>query len=265
MANKIYHVDAFTTSLFKGNPAGVYISDRLPSESFMQSIAMEMNLSETAFIAPEGDSYIIRFYTPEAEIALCGHATLSSSHILYELGLATEKIVFNSKVGPLNIRKEGDLIIMNFPQYKRRKIDPPSLFADAAGCTPLELYECDHNWKMALLKDEKSVREASPDFQAIRKIGFGDLIITAPSQLSEYDFVVRVFVPELGINEDPVTGSAHCALTPFWAERTGRTSFKSLQLSRRTGELFVKVVGNRVEVAGMAVTFSTAELNIQQD
>lgn len=260
MSKIIYHVDAFSDSPFKGNPAGVMISDRLPPAKIMQEIAMELNLSETAFVAPEGDHFIIRFYTTEAEIALCGHATLSASHILFELGEAERSIVFNSKVGPLNIRKEKDLIVMNFPQYSYRRIEIPQSLIDGAGFTPVELYECDYNWKLALLNNEQEVRDASPDFQAINRAGFGDLIITAPASLKNYDFVVRCFVPELGIYEDPVTGSAHCALTPFWAARTGRQSFRSIQLSRRTGELFVSMAGERVEVAGRAVTFSKAEI-----
>ncbi|TFH33485.1 MAG: PhzF family phenazine biosynthesis protein [Bacteroidia bacterium] len=262
ISNTIYHVDAFTGIPFRGNPAGVLISDLLPHTGMMQNIAMEMNLSETAFVAPEGENYIIRFYTPEAEIALCGHATLSASHILFELGMASDRITFYSKVGELSVRKEKEMIVMNFPQYSYRRIDIPQLFVDGAGFTPVELYECDHNWKMAILTNEQEVRDASPDFQAIKRAGFGDLIITARSYSSDYDFVVRCFVPEMGINEDPVTGSAHCALTPYWAEKTGKVSFRSMQLSKRTGKLFVSMAGDRVEVAGTAVTFSRAEIMI---
>lgn len=262
MKNIIYHVDAFTSVHFKGNPAGVMISDKLPPVELMQNIAMEMNLSETAFVAPGGDHYTIRFYTPEAEIALCGHATLSASHILYELGLAEKEIKFDSKVGRLDIRREGDLITMNFPQYGFRKIDIPESLVKAAGFRPAELYECDHNWKMALLDDQEEVKNANPDFQGINRAGFGDLIITAKSSTPGYDFVVRCFVPEKGINEDPVTGSAHCALTPFWSGKTGKQSFRSLQMSDRTGELFVRMVGERVEVSGRAITFSKAEMMI---
>lgn len=262
MSNYIYHVDSFAEKLFSGNPAGVMITDSMPSVDLMQKIAMEMNLSETAFVVPDGDRFIIRFYTPEAEIALCGHATLASSHILYELGLAENEILFDSQVGPLKIRRDIDLIIMNFPAYGYRRIDIPDSLVKGAGFIPEELYECDHNWKLALLSNEEAVRKASPDFAAIRKAGFGDLIITAPSSDDKYDFVVRCFVPELGINEDPVTGSAHCALTPFWSGKTGKKEFRSIQLSKRTGELFVSMAGNRVEVAGHAITFSKAEVNL---
>jgi PhzF family phenazine biosynthesis protein len=262
MSKIIYHVDAFTESIFRGNPAGVMISDTLPGVEMMQKIANEMNLSETAFVAPDGDKYIIRFYTPEAEIALCGHATLSASHILFEIGMAGNSIKFESKAGPLEIRKEDGRIVMNFPRYNYSEANIPQSLVKAAGFNPLELYNCDYNWKMALLKDEDEVRNASPDIQGLMAAGFGDLIITAPATTPGYDFVVRCFVPELGIIEDPVTGSAHCALTPFWAEKTGKSAFRSLQVSKRTGVLDVKMAGSRVEVAGKAVTFSRAEILI---
>lgn len=262
MSRTIFQIDAFTDTPFKGNPAGVMICDTLPSADYMQNIAMEMNLSETAFVVPDKGGFIIRFYTPEAEIDLCGHATLSSAHILFEQGLAAGSLEFSSKAGPLHIRSEGNLIVMNFPKYSYTRCDVPEELVSAAGFTPVELYDCDYNWKLALLKDEQEVREARPDFHAIQRAGFGDLIITAPSSSPEYDFVVRCFVPEMGINEDPVTGSAHCVLTPFWSKRTGKNSFTSYQASRRGGFLKVNMAGERVEVAGRALTIMKGELYV---
>lgn len=262
MNRTIFQVDAFTDKPFSGNPAGVMICETLPPVDYMQNIAMEMNLSETAFLAPENGRYIIRFYTPEQEIELCGHATLSSAHILFEQGIAAGTIEFSSKAGPLHIRQKGDLIVMNFPKYSYTRRDVPDELIRAAGFTPVELYDCDYNWKLALLKDEQEVREARPDFNALQSAGFGNLIVTAHSSAPEYDFVVRCFVPEMGINEDPVTGSAHCVLTPFWSERTKKHSFSSYQASRRGGSLEVSMVGDRVEVAGRALTMMRGELYV---
>lgn len=262
MRRTIYQVDAFTKTPFRGNPAGVMICDTLPGQEFMHNIAMEMNLSETAFLCPDNGRFKIRFHTPEKEIDLCGHATLSSAHILFEQGMATDNIEFSSKAGPLHIRREGGLIVMNFPKYSLSRRDIPDELVRGAGFTPLELYDCDYNWKLALLKDEEEVRNACPDFNAIRKAGFGDLIITALSSSSDYDFVVRCFVPEMGIDEDPVTGSAHCALTPFWSEKAGRKNFRSYQASSRGGYLDVSLKSDRVEIAGSAVTVMKGEFLI---
>lgn len=262
MSRTIYQVDAFTTTPFRGNPAGVMICDTLPDQNYMHNIAREMNLSETAFLCPDNGRFKIRFHTPEKEIDLCGHATLSSAHILFEEGLASGDIEFSSKAGPLHIRKEGNQIVMNFPKYSYNRRDIPDELVRGAGFTPLELYDCDYNWKLALLKDEVEVRDARPNFNAIREAGFGDLIITALSSSGDYDFVVRCFVPEMGIDEDPVTGSAHCALAPFWSEKLGRKSFRSYQASSRGGFLDVSIMGERVEIAGSAVTVLKGEFLI---
>ena len=258
----IYHVDAFTDEPFKGNPAGVMITKNEIDTSSMQLIAAEMNLSETAFLNRIDGGYRIRFYTPESEIDLCGHATLSSAHILYETGQvgSEEPIKLFSKAGELLIRRSGNRIIMNFPAYTLKKVDIPEAFMEAVGFRALELYECDYGWKLALLESEDNVRSAVPDSGALKKAGLGSLIITAPGKSPGYDFVVRCFVPELGVYEDPVTGSAHCALTPFWSGKTGRSEFRSLQVSKRTGRLEVKLLGNRVEITGEAITVMKASL-----
>lgn len=260
----IYHVDAFTSEPFKGNPAGVCLLVNQPSMEWMQNIAMEMNLSETAFVFPADGIRNIRFFTPEAEVDLCGHATLSASHIIYETKSAgeDEEIRFSSKAGILAVRKKGDWITMNFPLYPLEKRDIPADFARLTGKKPLGLYRAGYGWTLALLGDEEEVRSISPDFQAMRHSEFGDLIVTAPSSDPAFDFCVRCFAPALGINEDPVTGSAHCALVPFWNGKTGKTRFVSHQVSKRGGILKVELTGNRVEIAGQAITVYRAELSL---
>lgn len=258
----IYHVDAFASEPFKGNPAGVMISDSEVNPVMMQLIASEMNLSETAFLNRVSDGYRIRFYTPASEIDLCGHATLSSAHILFENGLVPEKdtIKFYSKAGELYVRKSGKLIVMDFPVYSVSRIDVPDNIAEITGFPVQELYECSYGWKLALLESEDMVKRAAPDQAKLLKGGFGDLIITAKGNPPKYDFVVRCFVPELGIYEDPVTGSAHCALAPFWKTKTGREEFISYQVSKRRGKLKVKLVGKRVEISGEAITIMRSEM-----
>lgn len=264
MNNIIYHVDAFTSEPFTGNPAGVLITSGALTEEYMQLMAAELNLSETAFLTPQNGGYRIRFYTPETEIDLCGHATLSAAHMLYELGLvSTDSVIFfDSKAGPLEVSVTDNLYILNFPVYSLEKIDIPDELVKASGLKPLELYRSDYDWHLALLATEKELTDASPDFSALKKSGFGNLIITAESNHENIDFVVRCFVPGMGINEDPVTGSAHCALTPFWTARTGRDEFTSYQASKRGGYLRVKLDGERVYIAGNAVTIMQSELKI---
>jgi PhzF family phenazine biosynthesis protein len=260
----IYQVDAFTVSPFKGNPAGVCILQNEPSAEWMQNMAMEMNLSETAFVFPAEGRRNIRFYTPAAEINLCGHATLSASHIMYEQGFAAagEEIRFLSKAGELIITKSGDWITMNFPAYPLKKIEITPEFKKITRLDAIELYEAGHGWTLSLMKDEKSVRTAMPDLAAMKNSRFGDMIITAQSEDPQYDFCVRCFAPALGIDEDPVTGSAHCALVPFWSERTGKKEFISHQVSKREGILKVVLKDNRVDISGQAVTVFKAELYV---
>jgi PhzF family phenazine biosynthesis protein len=258
----IYQVDAFTTQPFKGNPAGVCILDHEPDASWMQNVAMEMNLSETAFVFPGKNIWIIRYYTPETEMKLCGHATLSSSHILYETGMArsNEEIHFSSKAGELTIRKNGEWISMNFPVYPVDKMKMTPEFKKVTGLEAQELYSAGFGWTLALMNNEDEVKNMNPHFSLMKNSAFGDLIVTAPSNDPAYDFCVRCFAPAVGINEDPVTGSAHCALAPFWSEKTGKKQFNSHQISKREGILKVKLNGERVEISGQAKTIFKAEL-----
>jgi PhzF family phenazine biosynthesis protein len=264
ITKSIYQVDAFTSEPFKGNPAGVCILDYEPSGSWMQNIAMEMNLSETAFVFPGTGCWMIRFFTPLTEVELCGHATLSASHILYESCIIKDnmEILFSSKAGDLLITKHGDWITMNFPSYKLEKMDIIPEFEDLTGIKPQELYRTGFGWILALLKNENEVRNMTPAFSLMKNSALGDLIVTSESEDPEYDFCVRCFFPALGIDEDPVTGSAHCALVPFWNMKTGRNEFVSHQISKRAGVLKVSLIDERVEISGQAITVLKAELYV---
>jgi PhzF family phenazine biosynthesis protein len=254
---ELYQVDAFTNEPFKGNPAGVCILNSPMSAELMQSIALEMNLSETAFLEKIKEGYSIRFFTPATEVKLCGHASLSSGHILYETGRVKpgERIMFRAKASDLQINKEEDWIKMNFPTYSVQKAEIPDILEKAVGFKPVEFYRSDEDRTIVLAATEEEIVGAQPNFDLINKHDIGRLVIvTAKSSSSDYDFVVRCFVPKVGINEDPVTGSANVVLAPFWNMKTGKTEFKSKQVSKRTGLLKIKLVGNRVEIMGQAVT-----------
>jgi len=262
--NIIYQVDAFTTEPFKGNPAGVCILDKEPDAAWMQNIAMEMNLSETAFVFPGENCLIIRYYTPEAEIKLCGHATLSASHIIYETGMVSidKEILFLSKAGELHIVKQGKMITMNFPVFPLEKIEITSEFKMITGIHPQELYRAGYGWTLAVMKNEKEVRNLKPHFSLMKESIYGDIIVTAQSEDPAFDFCVRCFAPAVGIDEDPVTGSAHCALGPYWSEKTGKKDLNSHQISKREGILKVSLKGTRVEISGQAKTVFKAELYV---
>ena len=265
MSNKtIYQVDAFSKSPFKGNPAAVIIADETFSAETMQQLAMEMNLSETAFVFPRKNHFKIRYFTPTVEVPLCGHASLSAAHILYETGMVADNdtISFKAQKSEISIIKEGDWISMNFPKYQLNRMNTPENFKALTGVAPIEMWASDDNWVIAVVETEEEVRQAQPQFEAMVKNGLGELMITAKSQSGHADFVVRCFAPASGINEDPVTGSAHCALTPLWSAKTGKTEMISHQLSYRSGTLRVKLLGDRVEIKGQALTIFKASLNI---
>lgn len=261
-AKIVYHVDAFTNEPFKGNPAGVCFVEKDTSEEWMQKIAAEINLSETAFIVPGKKVSGIRYFTPVAEVPLCGHATLSASHIMYEKKMVNpdEEIIFHAKAGKLKIRKEGDWVTMNFPAYEVNEAPVPEEIEAIIGTKPIEFYKSAFGWTLFLIKNEQLVRDMKPDFRIMRNSEYGDMIVTAKSEEPEFDFCVRCFAPALGIDEDPVTGSAHCALVPFWNMKTGKKDFTSHQVSKRSGILKVSLKGDRVEISGQAITISKGEL-----
>jgi PhzF family phenazine biosynthesis protein len=260
----IFQVDAFTDKPFKGNPAGVMIVTEEVSSEWMQNIALEMNLSETAFVFPGKNDFQIRYFTPTEEVPLCGHATLASSHIIYELGLKLlgETIKFKAKGADLTIKRENDWIIMDFPKYPIQKTDIHKDFKRLVGFDPIEMYISAYDWVIAIAETESEILHSEPNFTLLTEKGLGHLMITSKSDSKQADFVVRCFVPIVGINEDPVTGSAHCALTPLWAEKLGKIELNSLQLSRRTGHLKVRLNGDRVEIKGKALTIFEAKMKI---
>jgi len=258
----IYQVDAFTSAPFTGNPAGVCILENLMPDNWMQNIAAELHVSETAFISAGREGYDIRFFTPESEVPLCGHATLSSAHIMFERGIARrdDEIHFSSKAGKLKVRYSDGWIIMNFPSYRLSQVPVPDDIAKYTGIIPEELYRTDHGWILALLNKEEELLKLNPDFKAMKNSEYGDLIVTSPSSDPDFDFCVRCFAPALGIDEDPVTGSAQCALVPFWHSKTGKTDFVSHQVSRRGGILKGSLLDSRIEIAGQAKTVFRADL-----
>ena len=260
----IFQVDAFTDRPFKGNPAGVMIVSEGMSSDWMQNIASEMNLSETAFVIPQETGFRIRYFTPTKEVPLCGHATLASSHIIYELGLKSkhETINFKAEGADLTIDRENDWIIMNFPKYPIQEIDIHKDFNRFVGFEPIEMYSSIYDWKIAIAEKEEDILNAEPDFDSLKKNDLGHLMITSKCNSKQADFVVRCFAPIVGINEDPVTGSAHCALTSLWSDKLEKTELDSLQLSKRTGQLKVKLNGERVEIKGKAITIFEAKMKI---
>lgn len=253
---KIFQVDAFTREPFKGNPAGVCLCDKFPSESWMLGFALEMNLSETAFVVRQNDEYTIRYFTPTMEVPLCGHATLASAHVLHELGQIhrSEPVTIVAPAGRLIVTALNEWICMDFPTYPITRMDVPPEFVKLFGFVPIEIYTSLYGWVMAVASSRVQIESSEPQFEALKNTSLGHVMITAQNDTKDADFVVRCFAPSSGINEDPVTGSAHCALTPYWASRLGKTEMNSLQVSKRTGNLRVKMVGDRVHIYGQACT-----------
>ena len=258
----IYQVDSFTEKPFRGNPAGVMIIYDEIDENTMQNIAMEMNLSETAFVFPKKDYFEIRYFTPTTEVPLCGHATLASAHEIYENNLVKkdEDFYFKAKGGEGKITWQEDWITMDFPVYPINEIEIPDNFDKMVGYTPIKMYRSSRNFTVALFDSEQEVTTLKPDLFNLSASGFGSLIVTAKSNKSENNFIVRCFFPDLGIPEDPVTGAAHCALAPLWNLLTGATEFHSTQLSQRKGILKIKLIDQTVAISGQAVTIFKAKM-----
>lgn len=260
MKLQIFQADAFAVSLFKGNPAAVVPLTEWLSDKTLQHIAAENNLSETAFFIPEGDHFHIRWFTPLTEVDLCGHATLATAHILFnELNFQEEQIAFNSKSGILTVKKVGDKLQLDFPaDFVRLEENNPE-FSKALGFQPIAEFK--GNTKHLLLFDsEESIRNMKPNFHLLKQTGARGVIVTAKGLDS--DFVSRFFAPNVGIDEDPVTGSAHTLLVPFWANRLNKTELTALQLSARGGQLWCTLSGNRVLIAGKAVTYLRGEIEV---
>jgi len=253
----ISQVDAFTAEAFGGNPAGVCILPEDEPEAWMRAVAAEMNLSETAFLRADVDHrYRIRWLTPTTEVPLCGHATLASAHVLWEEGRVpkTEPISLRSRSGELAAHREGEWIRLDFPRLPLEPATVPAGFAEALGASPLRVFRNAFPTFLVELESEEVVRRLAPRFRRLVEIGAGRCIVTAGSDSPEFDFVSRFFAPEVGIDEDPVTGSAHCSLAPYWAERLGKPHLTARQVSRRGGVLRLRLEGERVHILGQAVT-----------
>lgn len=259
MTQKIYQIDAFSSKIFQGNPAAVCPLEEWLSDDLMQKIAMENNLSETAFFVREGEGFRIRWFTPGTEVNLCGHATLASAYVIFnELSYEKDTIEFISKSGELKVNREDDFLVLNFPAQPGRRIEKLESIELALSKKPLELIESDDY--LAVFENEKDILDLSPDFQLLKKVKCRGLIVTAKGK--NCDFVSRFFAPQVGINEDPVTGSAHCKLTPFWAKRLGKNKLTAKQLSKRGGELICELKNDRVLIKGKAVKYLEGSINI---
>jgi len=257
----IFHVDAFTTQPFAGNPAAVMLFDRFPEDAVLQAIAAENNLSETAFLVPEGGDYRLRWFTPNTEVPLCGHATLASAAVVMErLEPRRGAVVFQSASGPLTVERTEKCYVMDFPSRPSEQISTPPLLAAALRIDPVEVFINEFNY-LALLESEVVLRALTPDMLALALLDRPGVIVTAPGN-GTYDFVSRYFAPAKGIPEDPVTGAAHCMLAPFWANRLGKTNFRAFQASRRGGEVICSLVGNRVKLEGACVFYLEGEVEI---
>ena len=260
---RLFQVDAFADRVFAGNPAAVCLLGGPAEAGWMQSVASEMNLSETAFLEPRAGGYGLRWFTPVAEVGLCGHATLASAHILYETGQAepTGPVRFDSVSGPLTARREDGLLVLDFPARPAGPAPaPPGLLA-ALGADGAEWTGQAKDDLMVVVSREQEVTGLRPDTVALAGYGTRGIIVTAPASRPGADFVSRFFAPAVGIAEDPVTGSAHCTLAPYWAQRLGRPGLTGYQASARGGTVRVRVDGDRVLLAGRAVTVFSGELS----
>jgi PhzF family phenazine biosynthesis protein len=262
MSVRLYHVDAFSDRRFAGNPAAVCLLPKPAEERWMQSVGTEMNLSETAFLCPEEGGFRLRWFTPKVEVSLCGHATLASAHVLWEEGMvpAAKDIVFHTKSGKLTARRKGGLIELDFPARKAAPSKPPKGLLEALGVRAKSFGRSLEDY-LVEVGSEEELRRMEPDFGLLAKVDTRGTMVTCLSRSKEYDFVSRFFAPAVGVFEDPVTGSAHCCLGPFWGERLGKTEMIGYQASARGGVVWVRLNGRRVILGGKAVTVLAGELS----
>jgi PhzF family phenazine biosynthesis protein len=252
-----YQVDAFATRAFEGNPAAVCPLESWLDDGLLQAIAEENNLSETAFFVPSDKGFALRWFTPVKEVDLCGHATLATAHVLFEhLEYAGETITFETRSGELTVERKGDQLALNFPACPPVPCGASELLAKALGRRPKEVLAADDY--LAVFDSEATVRAITPDLALLGQLDLRAVVITAPGD--DVDFVSRFFAPKLGVPEDPVTGSAHCELAPYWAERLGKSILTARQVSRRGGSLICEKKRDRVVLSGRAVTFMEAEI-----
>ncbi len=259
MSIPYFQVDAFTSRLFAGNPAGVCLLAVWLPDEMMQSIASENNLSETAFVVQRGVFFDLRWFTPALEVDLCGHATLAAAHVIYEhLGWRDQSVRFETRSGQLTVDRNEDVLTLDFPTRAASVCDAPEILVEGLGVKPvLAARARDY---LAVFESEEVVRGLRPDMAKLMELDCLGVIATGPGKAC--DFVSRFFAPKAGIAEDPVTGSAHCTLIPYWSERLGRPKMRALQISNRGGELFCEHRGERVGIGGRAVTYATGFVQI---
>ncbi len=263
MTMSIFQVDAFTSEAFCGNPAGVVILTKKMPDQWIQGVALEMNLSETAFILKEKDSFSLRWFTPKVEVDLCGHATLASAHVLFEKSYLehNETVNFDTLSGRLCASVSDGWITLDFPCLSLEQIPVSEKISQALGFSPNSVYKTDVNILIEM-SDPQSVKGFTPNFSKLAELPYQGLIITARGDDGRYDFVSRYFAPRAGIDEDPVTGSAHCSLAPYWVPRLNKNKFDAYQVSKRGGNIKVELVNDRVLLTGQAVTIFSGSLEI---
>jgi PhzF family phenazine biosynthesis protein len=260
MELQIYQVDAFAENAFEGNPAAVCPLDEWISDELLQKISEENNLSETAFFVEEGEVYSLRWFTPEAEVGLCGHATLAAAHVLFQhLDYSNESISFSTKSGILKVSKSNSGYSMSFPATLLGQVEVPRGLSEGLGieiATTLSAFDY-----VVVLENESQVKSLNPDFSKLQNLDLRGVVVTAPGDT--VDFVSRCFFPKLRVDEDPVTGSAHCELAPYWARRLNRSKLVAKQLSKRTGRIECELIGDRVVLSGNAVDFMSGTIAIK--
>ena len=261
MGVPIYQVDAFTEKPFSGNPAAVCLLPQAREAAWMQAVAKEMNLSETAFLLKQEDGYNLRWFTPAVEVDLCGHATLASAHILWETGILRreEQARFHTRSGLLTAASKGGEIELNFPAKTEEPAEAPAGLLEALKVKAKYIGKSKFDY-LVQVDSEETVRALKPDFPALKNIPVRGVIVTTRAVSPGYDFISRFFAPAAGVNEDPVTGSAHCTLGPFWSRQLGKKEFLAYQASERGGTLRVRIAGDRVYLCGNAVTIFQGEM-----
>ncbi|MFH1005012.1 MAG: PhzF family phenazine biosynthesis protein [Bacteroidota bacterium] len=260
MKIKLYHVDAFTSKIFGGNPAAVCPLNTFLPDDVLQNIAMENNLSETSFFVKENDKFHIRWFTPIVEVNLCGHGTLATAFVIFNYeNFAGNTIRFHSKSGELSVKKEKEILTLDFPADKLERISPPEKITNALGAIPIEAYKGKTDY-LFVYNTQEQVYRLYPDFRKLSEVNVRGIIATAKG--NDCDFISRFFAPVSGVEEDPVTGSAHTSLTVYWSAQLGKTSLSAIQLSKRKGYLHCKMLGDRVEISGEARLYLTGEIEI---
>ncbi|WP_262914552.1 PhzF family phenazine biosynthesis protein [Pontibacter vulgaris] len=258
---KLYQIDAFTDKVFGGNPAAVCVLDAWLDDAKMQSIAAENNLAETAFVVKTGEDYEIRWFTPTVEVDLCGHATLAAAYVLFRYyNHPTNPVkLYSRRSGLLTVEKQGNALTLNFPTDKLEKTETPEALVKAFGKAPLETYKGKTDY-LLIYTSEDDVACFAPDINLINSVEARGVIVSAPG--NGVDFVSRFFCPQVGISEDPVTGSAHTTLTPYWNKKLDKKTLTAKQLSKRQGDLTCEYLGDRVKITGNAVTYLTGEIEV---